>query len=472
MRSSKLTIHYFQKVKAGNCLPSFTPGKAETSFALVFCSQPILSRVDHREVKYMTIKKTFYLCVLSLVTALLVLSGCASSSSNGNSSGIKAGVGVDVASKTITLGILSPYSGPVADPVGKPLARGVEVFFKSINDKGGINGYKVKFIEKDSQYNPQVQVTQYSQIRNQVLMVADSLGTPTTFAIKDQAAADHILISAATLSSALAREKYLILVGTPYRLQVENAFDYTVNKLGIQNPATGIIYQNDDYGQDGLTGYKEAIAAYHLHDVGQATYAATDTDFTAQVSQMKAAGAKYVFITATPIPTAKIIGTAHALGYDPQWILQSPAFATKLLAVPGLAPLLSKAWLVSQGATWGDASVPGMKEMLDAVTKYAPDQKPDGFFEFGYTESKVTYAILKKAADNGDLTRDGLLTAFESLKNVDLGGLLPNLNYGSSPNDRVPSRDSVVYAIDPTQPTAIKSLSGDFTGIAAKQSQF
>ena len=60
---------------------------------------------------------------------------------------------------------------------------------------------------------------------------------------------------------------------------------------------------------------------------------------------MKAAGAKYVFITATPIPTAKIIGTAHALGYDPQWILQSPAFATGLLAVPGLAPLLSKAWL-------------------------------------------------------------------------------------------------------------------------------
>jgi len=189
----------------------------------------------------MTNKKAVYVYMLTLVTALLVLYGCASSSSNGNSSGIKAGVGVDVASKTITLGILSPYSGPVADPVGKPLARGVEVFFKSINDKGGINGYKVKFIEKDSQYNPQVQVTQYSQIRNQVLMVADSLGTPTTFAIKDQAAADHMLISAATLSSALAREKYLILVGTPYRLQVENAFDYVVNKLGIKSPAVGII---------------------------------------------------------------------------------------------------------------------------------------------------------------------------------------------------------------------------------------
>src|SRR6266496_4671445 len=260
-------------------------------------------------------KKTFYICVLTLTTILMVLSGCANSSSGTSTSSLKAGPGVDVTNKTITLGILSPYSGPVADPIGKPLARGVEVYFDSINASGGIDGYKVKFLEEDTQYNPQLEVQLYNQIHTKVAMIADSLGTPTTFAIKDLAAADHMLVSAATLSSALAREKYLVLVGTPYRLQVENAFDYVVNKLGVKNPATGIIYQNDDYGQDGLTGYTEAVSAYQLHDAGKATYATTDTDFTAQVSQMKAAGAKYVFLTTLPSVTAKIIATGHALGY-------------------------------------------------------------------------------------------------------------------------------------------------------------
>src|SRR6266699_1024623 len=417
-------------------------------------------------------KKTFYICVLTLTTILMVLSGCANSSSGTSTSSLKAGPGVDVTNKTITLGILSPYSGPVADPIGKPLARGVKVFFDSVNASGGVDGYKVKFHEEDTQYNPQIQVQLYNQIHNQVLMIADSLGTPTTFAINDLAAADHMLVSAATLYSALAREKYLILLGTPFRLQVENAFDYVVNKLGVKNPATGIIYQNDEYGQDGLTGYKEAVSFYHLHDVGQATFSLTDTAFTAQVTQLKAAGAKYVFLTSTPTDTAKIIGTAHALGYDPQWILQSPAFSPLLLAVPALVPLLSKAWVVSQGATWGDSSKPGMKALLDDVAKYAPDQKPDGFFEFGYTESKITYAILKKAIENNDLTRDGLLTAFESLKNLDLGGLLPPVTYGTATNDRVPTRDNIVYAIDPTQPTSVKALSDDFTGTAAQKSQF
>ena len=421
----------------------------------------------------MSIKRVFRTCLFILV-ALLLLSGCVSNTTGNNSSGIKAGVGVDLTHKTITLGILSPFSGPVAAPVGVPLARGVEVFFKAVNAQGGIDGFKVNLIEKDSQYDPQLQVQLYNQIHNQVLMIADSLGTPTTFAIKDLAAADHMLVSAATLSSALAHEKYLILVGTPYRLQVENAFDYVVNKLGVKNPATGIIYQNDEYGQDGLTGYNEAVAAYGLNSVATAAYGATDKDFTAQVSLMKAKGAKYVFLTSVPAATAGIIGTAAALGYSPQWILQSPAFSTLLLGVPQLVPLLSKCWIVAQGATWGDTSKPGMVQMLADVAKFAPDQKPDGFFEFGYTESKVTYAILKKALDNQDITRDGMLKAFESLKSVDLGGLLPPVTYGSSadPNARVPTRDNTVYIIDPTQPTAIKDLSGDFTGTAALQSKF
>jgi ABC-type branched-subunit amino acid transport system substrate-binding protein len=417
-------------------------------------------------------KKIFYSCLLSLATVLVVLSGCASNSSSTSTSSLKAGPGVDVTNKTITLGILSPYSGPVADPIGKPLALGVKVYFDSVNANGGIDGYKVNFVEKDTQYNPQLEVQHYNEIHNQVLMIADSLGTPTTFAIKDLATADQMLVSAATLSSALAREKYLILLGTPYRLQVENAFDYVVKQLGVQNPSVGIIYQNDEYGQDGLTGYKEAVNFYHLHDAAQATYAVTDTNYTAQISQLKASGAKYVFVTAIPTATAGIIVTAYKLGYNPQWILQSPAFAQALLAVPGLSALMSHDWLVSQGATWGDTSQPGMAQMLNDVAKYAPNQKPDGFFQFGYTESKITYEILKKALDNNDITRNGLLTAFESLKSVDLGGLLPPVTYGSSPNERVPTRDSIVFVIDPTQPTGVKPLSADFTGGAAQQSQF
>ena len=422
----------------------------------------------------MLTRKTLSMCVGFIVVCVMVLTGCASSSPSSNGSGntLKAGPGVDMTNKTITLGIISPYSGQVAAPIGDPLALGVKVFFDHVNDNGGINGFKVKFLEEDSQYNAQVAVQKYNQIHNQILMIADSLGTPPTEAINPLATADHMLVSAATLASSLARQKYIILVGTPYRLQVENAFDYVVNTLKIKNPATGIIYQNDEYGQDGLVGYNEAKTAYQLNDVAQASYAPTDKDFTSQVSLMKAKGAKYVFLSALPLVTATIVGTAAKLGYFPQFILQSPAWANGLLAVPQLKPLLTKLWVVGQGATWGDTSKPGMAQLLQDVQKYAPTQQPDGYFEFGYAESYITYAILKKAMANNDITRDGLFNAFNSLGSVDLGGLYPSVTYGSSPDQRVPTRDNVVFQIDPTQPNDVKALTGDFTGTAAKQSSF
>lgn len=403
--------------------------------------------------------------------ALIALSGCVQQSNGGNG-GLKAGPGVDVNAKTITLGILSPETGPVAQPVGIPLENGVKTYFDYVNANGGIDGFQIKLISKDSKYDPQQQVVQYNAIHNDVAMIADSLGTATTFAIKDLSAQDQMLVTAATLSSALAREKYLILAGTPYRLQTENAFDYVVNKAGGANAKVGIIYQDDDYGQDGLTGYKEAVSFYHLQDAGTLAVSPTATDYTAQVAQMKAAGAKYVFLTTLPTATATIIGTGHALGYDPQWILQSPAFSPLLMA-SRVAPLLDKhVWLMNQGASWGDTSAPGMVEMLSAVQKYAPSQKPDGFFEFGYTISKVTAAIIKKALDNHDITRAGLLNAYNTLGDVDVGGLYPTLHYGTSAGTRVPSRDSSVYLIDSSQPTDVKDISGDFTGAAAAASQF
>lgn len=417
--------------------------------------------------------------VLSVLTVLALIGAILSACGTTGGGGIKAGPGVDTAKKVINLGILTPLSGPVAAPIGIPLTKGIETYFKAVNATGGIDGYTVNLVEKDSQYNPQLQVQLYNQIHNQVLMLAESLGSPTTQAIVALSERDKMLVSAASLDSILARQQYMVMIGTPYRLQVENGLEYATKvaaQLGVTNPKVGIISQDDAYGQDGLTGYNEAIGCYtNLNNVAQATYEATDTSFVAQVTKMKQAGAQFVVLTAIPSAAAGIMGTAAALGYFPQWILNSPAWANVLLAAaPKLLPLFEKSvWVVAQGATWGDTSQPGMAEMLTNVQKYAPDQKPDGYFEFGYAEAKVTYAILKKAADNGDLTRDGLLKAFNSLGSVDLGGLYgANAHYGSSANQRVPTRDNSVYGIDPTVPNNFKNLSGDFTGTCATKSSF
>jgi ABC-type branched-subunit amino acid transport system substrate-binding protein len=410
------------------------------------------------------------LCVFVTVFA----AGCGS---NGTSGGIKGGPGVDLTNKTITLGILTPLTGIVAQPIGLPLTKGIETYFAAVNANGGIDGYKINLTEKDTAYDPNQEVQQYNAIKNQVAMFGESLGTPTTQAITGLANTDHILVSVASLDSYLAREPYFILIGTPYRLQVENAFDYLTNQLHVTNPKVGIIYQNDSYGKDGLQGYNEAKTCYNLNDVAQATYNLTDTVFSAQVAQMKQAGAKFVWLAAIPPISSYFIAAAAKIGYFPEWLFQSPAWTNLYLApsVPkAFVGLLEQTVLVTaQGATWGDTSQPGMAQMLSDIQKYQPSQGPDGFFQFGYAESIVTAAILKKAIENKDLSRAGLYNAFNTVGSVDLGGLVSKTaTYGTSPNQRVPSRDNSVFKIDPTVPNNFKNISGDFTGSCATQSQF
>jgi ABC-type branched-subunit amino acid transport system substrate-binding protein len=190
---------------------------------------------------------------LAVILSMSFIAACGGGSGSGS---IKGGPGVDLSKKTIDLGILTPLSGPVAAPIGVPLTKGIETYFKAANANGGIDGFQINLVEKDTQYSPQITVQMYNRIHTQVAMIGESLGTAPTQALKSLSNNDHMLVSAATLDSDLARQQYMVLIGTPYRLQVENGIDYVVNKLGVTNAKIGIISQDDSYGLDGLTGYQ------------------------------------------------------------------------------------------------------------------------------------------------------------------------------------------------------------------------
>src|SRR6516225_7171403 len=91
------------------------------------------------------------------VVAMLCLF-VAACGSGGSSGGITGGPGVDLNSKTISLGVLTPLSGPVAAPIGIPLTKGEETYFDSVNASGGIGGFKIKLVERDSKYDPATEV--------------------------------------------------------------------------------------------------------------------------------------------------------------------------------------------------------------------------------------------------------------------------------------------------------------------------
>ena len=386
---------------------------------------------------------------------------------------IKAGPGVDTTNKVIKIGAIGALSGPIAVG-GKPLVRGQEVYFKALNDAGGIGGYKVEMVEGDSQYAPQLAVQQYTKIAPDVAMFGQVIGAPSAAALKDQAESDKTLILAATSDSSILNYKYVFTTPIPYPLETINGIDYLVKQQNKKSAKFAFVYQDDAYGQDSLKGYKAIVQADGLTDVGQIPYKVTDKDFTAQVTQLKSSGAEVVFMASQPAQTAAIMGASAQLGVSPQWVLQSSAFNTQLLATPIKDILLNKSLFVAYGVPWGSPTAPSELQKLAAIAKYAPDQKADNYFSSGWTYGIVTANILAKAIQNGDLSRDGIFKAFESTKNIDLGygPGQPSISYGSTPNERVPYRLTTIFKFDATDPIGYVPLSQPFTSDAARDYKF
>ena len=215
---------------------------------------------------------------------------------------VKTAVGVE--GRTITLGEISPLTGPAA-VIGKPLTRGHEVYFQYVNEVlGGVGQklpkeerYKITLATLDSQYRPDVQVQQYNAIKGKVLMIAQSLGTAHTNAILPQINEDKILTAAGSLSSDWPKEKYLVATGAPYPAQFINAAQYLKDK-GV-SPKVGIIYQDDDYGLDGVKGLEFAAKEFGFQILARATYKTTDTAYAAPVTAMRAAGVDNGFLAST-----------------------------------------------------------------------------------------------------------------------------------------------------------------------------
>ena len=412
----------------------------------------------------------------AVLAAVVAACGTGGSSSGGGGSGtLQTGPGVNASAKTIQLGVLTPLSGPVAI-IGKFLAAGQADYFKNLDASGGISGWQVNLTTLDTKYDPQTMVQDYNQMINNVLFIAQSLGSPTTQAIEQLAESAHVVLGTAAQDSAFVTHDINAVIGTPYAVDMANAMYYVSQHMPTAK--LGIIYQNDAYGQDGLKGYTAGVSAYNLTSVQQSTYAVTDTSYTSQVLAMKSAGATVVALTAVPTAAATIIGTGATLGYHPQWILQGPAWSEFLMTSTGIAggtptpvePAMVGAWVLGYEAQWGDTSVPGMSQFLTVQQKYSPMQVPDGYYMYGYCLAEVEQAIIAKALANNDLTRNGILQAKLNLGHVSFGGLIPDLTY--SPSLGPADRQTGIYEVDLSTPGFLKQVQPYFQSSAGQSMTF
>jgi len=405
------------------------------------------------------------IAVAVLTAGLLVAAGCSTKASDSAGStgagGVKTGTGVTA--DTITVGQLSDLSGPFA-AVGKSITQAQQLYYDQISAAGGVCGRKINVVTKDTGYNTQNGVTQYQQLKDQVVGLSQVLGSPINAALLDQYTSDKMLTIPASNAASLLANKQIMLVGTTYDYETINTIDYALaNNLIHKGDKIGHIYPQNEGGVNALQGSQYAAQKNGL-TVIEKKIQPTDTDMTAQVTDLKSQGVKAIAITSSPTATASAAAVDASTGLNVPILGNNPDFVPGVLKTSA-GPALEKLLYLPTSVQAPNSTDPSTQKFVaDYKAKY-PDATLDGGVTIGLGDAKVFTDVLKKACDNKDLTREGINTAFRSLSNVDTGVVVP-LDY-SKPGI-APSKKVFIFRPDASQVGGLKQVTdGAYEGPSA-----
>ena len=404
--------------------------------------------------------------LVGLAAVLVVVAAACSTKSDepsatadsGDASATALETGPGVTDDTITLGVLTDQSGPFAG-ASRGIAQGRQLFWDARNADGGVCDRSVEFTVSDHAYNAQNATTMYADMQPNVLAFDELLGSPMIDALRPSIDRDSVLTMAVSFSSSLLDSPNIVVTGATYDIEMINAVEWLMDEGRIREGDTvGHIYLEGDYGENALAG-----AQYAADEVGVEIAAQkiqpTDADLTAPVTALEDAGARVVLLTTTPPQAASAVAVAQANGLDMTFVGSNPTFSPALLATPAAGALQASYEMVSPIAPYASDAA-GPTSVRDAFGTTFAGETPTHFVLYGYAQGELMAQILETACENGALTRTGLQEAFQSLDNVDTGGLVAAMDF-SDPG-QPPAREVRILKPDASVDGGLVEVQGLF----------
>jgi ABC-type branched-subunit amino acid transport system substrate-binding protein len=281
--------------------------------------------------------------------------------------------------------------------------------------------------------------------QDQVFLTFGGLGTQAQTSVRDylnQSKVPQVIVATGATTFAAEFDKYPYTFGWQPVYQGESLIYAQYIMKNTPTAKIGVIYQNDDYGQDYLDGLtkglgsnaNEMIVDKEANDVGA-------PDLSSQILKLKNSGADTLFVFETPSPAIKALVATYQAGWHPTIYLNSVSNPVPYLQAAQKAAgddaavngIITVAY-TKDSADPSQANDQGIQLYKQIMGKYYPDGKLDDAFNiYGMGTAYTLVDVLKKAGPN--LTRQAVLDQFNNLSEPDNPFLYPGIVVKNTPND-------------------------------------
>lgn len=339
----------------------------------------------------------------------------------------------------ILIGNVTPYTGDLAafGSIGKTEAA----YFDMINERGGINGRKIKFLSYDDSSDPEMASAQLRKLADddKVLFMFGSFGLQGNLAIRTYLNDRKI----PQLFIASGNEEWGNPKSFPWTMGWQPAFRAEgrvyANYVQAFYPERkiAVLWQNDEFGRDLFRGLQEGLGDWSRMIVADTTFDLSDKSIDTQIDLLQSSGAEILIFDGAPATAALALRRMADIDWHPVFMLDnasaSIANALRPAGLQNSIGVVSTAFLKDPGdPAWKDD--PAMKDWSAFMDKYYPDgDRADSNTVFGYAIAETLSQVLKQCGD--DLSRENIMRQAASLKNYQNPVALPGVVINTGPND-------------------------------------
>ncbi|WP_157608072.1 ABC transporter substrate-binding protein [Thermodesulfatator atlanticus] len=327
----------------------------------------------------------------------------------------------------ILLGTSLPLSGH-ASYLGHEVMKGMEAYFKFVNEQGGVWGRKIVLKAYDDRYNPPLMIGNVRTLveEDKVFALISLVGTPTTLTVLKYCELNRVpILFPITGAIELRRPvwRYVFNLRPSYWDECRVAVDYFIKK-GKKRFA--VFYQQDAYGFNGLEGTEKSLWAHGLEPIAKAHYFRGQKDIKEALYKIgKASPDVIVLVGTAEVCTSFIKNYVTLYGKTPTF------YAVSFSGLEDVAQLIKdldvKVYMTSVLPPLTE-NLPAIKEYVRIMKKYFPKEKVSSLSFEGFLNAKLFVEIIRKIGLSID--REKLIDTLENLKNFDIG-LLEPINFSS-----------------------------------------
>jgi branched-chain amino acid transport system substrate-binding protein len=322
--------------------------------------------------------------------------------------------GPGISDKEILICSYQPMTGSTSSYFR--MGKGADAWFKHVNDNGGINGRKINFNMVDDKYEPARTATIVKRFveRDDCFAIVAPLGSAPTSAVIDYIVEQKVPLVGAGTGAAKNLEypsKWVFPLYPSYKDEGKDLVRFAKEVFKAKKIA--VLYQNDPSGKTHMEGIKSVLAQHGVELVSEQGYDPKEVDVSSQVVAMKNANPDGIICSCAPEPAAKFYTERKKLGWNVPVV---NVFFGKSPKVPELAgkDALEGVYFATIFRDF-DSPAPQMKQALQILKKYYPEEDPDAIHLWGISASQVFTEAIKRMGRN-NITRDRLVETLESIK--------------------------------------------------------